>query len=147
MSSKRESFSGWIRSVFEKLESIFRKMGKILTPDTVAWKSASIGIIVVVLILLLIFAFLYMGKLGVLISGLSVFYFLITGIVAALGLFLILKILRIIPNPYKWILTGATVILLFFWPGTLKGKLLIIAVTILSASFIAGSAGMILKKG
>jgi hypothetical protein len=144
---KRKVLSALIYFIFRKLKNFFRQAGKLFTPDPVAWKSASIGIAVVILILLLVFAFLYMGKLGILISCLSIFYFLITGIAAALGLFLILKLLKIIPDLFKWILTGATVILLFIWPGTLKGNLLIVAITILSASFIAGSAGMLLKKG
>jgi len=144
---KSKNFSRRIRSTIKKIRKIFRGMRKALTPDSIAWKSASIGIAIVILIFLLILAILYSGKLGILISGLSILYFTAAGTAAALVFFLIFKFLSIIPNIYKWVLAGAVPILIFFWPATLTGKLLIIAMTILSASFIAGSSGIFMIKG
>lgn len=137
----------WIHRIFSRVKKIFDKTRKLFTPDRVAWKSASIGIMIIIAILLLSLSALIIGKLGILVSVLAIFFYLIGGIIAALGLYLILKLLKIIPDLYKWILTGATVILLSFFPVTLKGKLLIITLTILSASFVAGSVGVIIKKG
>jgi hypothetical protein len=144
---KRKGFSGRIHSMTRRIRNIFGGIRKALTPNSIAWKSASVGVVIIILIFLLILAILYSDKLGFLISGLSVLYFTVTGTIAALVFFLLLKFLSIIPNIYKWVLAGAVVILMFFWPVTLTGKLLIIAITILSASFIAGTAGMLITKG
>jgi len=75
----------WFHWIFSKIKKIFVKTRKLFTPDQVAWKSASIGVVIIIIILLLIFAFLYLNKLGILISGLSVVYFSLTGVLTALG--------------------------------------------------------------
>src|SRR4030043_584525 len=143
---KRKGFSGRIHSMTRRIQNIFGGIRKALTPNSIAWKSASVGVVIIILIFLLILAILYSDKLGFLISGLSILYFTVIGTIAALVFFLSLKFLSIIPNIYKWVLAGTVVILMFFWPATLTGKLLIIAITILSASFIAGTAGMLFSK-
>jgi len=144
---KRTAQSGRIHSMVKTIKNVFGVIKKTLTPDAIAWKSASAGIIAVVLVFLLILWILYAFKLGILISVIMVLYLLITGIAAALGFLLAMKFLNLIPNIYKWILAGAVVILVFFWPVTPAGKLVIVTIAILSASFIGGTAGIFLAKG
>ena len=144
MKSKKSSR---IQSAIKPIRKILAGIRKTLTPDSIAWKSASIGIVIMILVLLLILSILYVSKLGIMISGLFFLYFSIMGIASALGFLLLIKVINIIPNIYKWVLAGAVVILMFFWPADPAGKLLIVAVTILSASFIAGTSGILISKG
>jgi hypothetical protein len=144
---RKKRFAGRIQSIIRRSGKFLRKIKKIFTPDKIAWKSASIGIIIVILMLLLILAILHAGKLGLLISGLSILYFSVMGAAAALGFFLFIKLFNVIPDIYKWVLAGAVVILMVLWPVTLAGKLVIIGITIISASFIGGSSGMFIARG
>lgn len=144
---KRKGFSGRTHSMIKGIRNMMEWIRKAFTPSAIAWKSASIGIVIVILIFLLILAILHAGKLGILISGLSILYFSLIGLAAAIGFFLLIKFLSIIPDIYKLVLAGAVAVLLFFWPVTLTGKLVIIGMTILSASFIAGSSAMFISKG
>jgi hypothetical protein len=80
---KRTAKSGRIHSMVKTIKNVFGVIKKTLTPDAIAWKSASVGIIAVVLVFLLILWILYAFKLGILISGIMLLYLLTTGIAAA----------------------------------------------------------------
>jgi hypothetical protein len=144
MKTKKKSL---LQSVIKSIRKILTGIRKIFTPDPLGWKSASFGIIIITFILLLILAGLYISRLGIIISGLFLLYFSIIGIASAFGFLLIFRFLKIIPDFYKWVIAGAIPIFLFFWPVAPLGKLVIISITVLSVSFIAGTAGILLKKG
>jgi hypothetical protein len=136
-----------LRSVVKAVKKVLSVIRKTFTPDIRGWESASIGIIIITFILILILAGLQISKLGIIISGLLILYLSITGVASALAFLLIFRFLKIIPDIYKWVIAGAIPVLLFFWPAAPMGKLVIIGITILSASFIAGTTGILISKG
>ena len=136
-----------LQYLLKAIKKILSGIIKIFTPDPTGWKSASIGIIIITLILILILVSLYVSRLGIVISGLFILYFSVIGIASALGFLIIFRLLKIIPDFYKWVIAGALPVFIFFWPAAPVGRLIIITVTILSASFIAGTTGILIKKG
>jgi hypothetical protein len=139
--------SSKLHSVVNAIKKILKGIRKTFTPDITGWKIASFGILLMTFILIIILAALYISKLGIIISGLFILYLIIMGIASALVFLLIFRFLKIIPDIYKWVIAGAIPVLLFFFPATPLGKLVIIGITILSASFIAGTTGILISKG
>lgn len=139
--------SSKLHAMVKAFKKILKEIRKTFTPDITGWKIASFGILLMTFILILILAALHISKLGIIISGLFILYLSIMGIASALAFLLIFRFLKIIPDIYKWVIAGAIPVLLFFWPATPLGKIVIIGITILSASFIAGTAGILIRKG
>lgn len=142
-----DSINELIAFIWNILKRSFKYLLELLRPNPSAWLGASIGTVSVVILFLLILAGLYVGKLGILVAGLATVFYLLMGLIAALGLFLVLYLIQLIPAVYRWVLAGALMILIQFWPGTAQGKIVIAVITILSASFIAGPLKVYLIKG
>jgi hypothetical protein len=140
-------FEGLLQSIWKIMKSSLKYFLDLIRPEPSAWTGASIGTAAIVIVFLLILSGLYIGELGVVVTGLMVIFYLLMGLAGALGLFLVLYILQLIPAVYRWVLAGALVILIHWWPGTTQGKIMISLITILSASFIAGPLRVFLIKG
>jgi len=140
-------FTGLINSIWKIIQCAFKYFLDLIRPEPAAWSGASIGTIAIVVVFLLILTILYTGKLGIIVTSLAMVYYLLIGLAGALGLFLVIYILRLIHPVYRLVLAGALVIFIQYWPGTIQGKIMISLVTILSASFIAGSIRVFLLKG
>ena len=142
-----DSIEELIEFIWNILKRSFKYLLELFRPDLSAWQGASVGTASIVIILLLILTCLYIGTLGILVLGLATLYYLLMGLAAALGLFLGLYVIQLIPAVYRWVLAGALMILIQFWPGTAQGKVVIALITILSASFITGPVRVYLLRG
>jgi len=140
-------FKGLLQSIWKVMKSSLKYFLDLIRPEPSAWTGASIGTAAIVIIFLLILSGLYFGELGIMVTGLILVFYILMGLDGAVGLFLVLYILQLIPAVYRWVLAGALVILIQWWPGTAQGKIMITLITILSASFIAGPLRVFLIKG
>ena len=129
----------WINRPLKNVSKGIQNFAKHLIPAQKGWQGAAYGIVIIIVLQLLITGAFFIETLGLTVTVLFIMKFVMIGSLASLALVFFMIIIRKIPEFYSWILIGALVILLVFWPVSKTGKFAISAITILSASFFAGA--------
>ena len=129
----------WIKKLAVSVHQLLLKALPLVIPSRAGWKGAAFGIIAIICLNLMITAALFLKTLDIHVIALYVMRFLMMGFLAGLAVYVFYLIYKRIPGFFAWVAIGAVIVLMDFWPVSDKGKALIIIITILTGSLLAGA--------
>ena len=122
------------------------KLLRFLRPDPMIWKGAGWGLAILVLVLVFLKAIMLVKSLGVSVSALMILFYVVMAGVAGTGIFFGLKWITTIPDFYRFVLFAALVALANFWEGNDGAMVVLIAYTLLAASFLGGVLAVVMHR-